>query len=106
MKSNSYDAWLDESAVRAMRKKLKLSSDDGDFGSNKCKREYGCAYGDVWQNLRLAAEWSVESVGSFHVGAIASQLVSRRKHIFTFNLLLRNFINVVLSMRFANTKLQ
>jgi hypothetical protein len=33
-------AWLDECAVRAMRKKMKLSSDCGDSGSKKCKRGY------------------------------------------------------------------
>jgi hypothetical protein len=40
---NVRHACLDECAVRAMRKKLKLSSDGGDSGSKKCKRGYGGA---------------------------------------------------------------
>jgi hypothetical protein len=45
--------WL-ECAVRAIRKKLKLNFDGGDFWSNKCKRGYRGAYGGVWRSLRLA----------------------------------------------------
>jgi hypothetical protein len=51
-------ASLYECAVRAMRKKLKLSSDGGDSGSKKCERGYGGAYGGVWRSLRLAGVWS------------------------------------------------
>jgi hypothetical protein len=45
-----------------MRKKLKLTSDDGCSASNKCKRGYGGAYGGVWRSLRLADVWS-QAVG-------------------------------------------
>jgi hypothetical protein len=51
-------AWLYERAVRAMRKKFKLSSDSGDYGSKKCKRGYGGAYGGVWRSLHLVVVWS------------------------------------------------
>jgi hypothetical protein len=53
---------LDECAVRAMRKNLKLSFDGGDSGSKKCKRGYGDPYGGVWRRLRLAGVWS-QAVG-------------------------------------------
>jgi hypothetical protein len=43
-------------------KKLKLSSDGGDSGGNKCKRGYGGAYGEVWWSLRLLGVWS-QAVG-------------------------------------------
>jgi hypothetical protein len=51
---NVGQARLYESAVRAMRKNSKLSSDDGFTGSKKCKRGYGGAYGNcdglsVWR---------------------------------------------------------
>jgi hypothetical protein len=36
---------MDECAVRAMRKKLKLIPDGGDSGGKKCKRGYGGSYG-------------------------------------------------------------
>jgi hypothetical protein len=32
---------------------MKLSSDGGDFGSKKCKRSYGGAYGGDWRGLPL-----------------------------------------------------
>jgi hypothetical protein len=41
-----------------MRKKLKLSSDGGDCGSKKNKRDY-CG---VWRTLRLVGVWS-QAVG-------------------------------------------
>jgi hypothetical protein len=43
-----------------MRKKLELSSDDGDTGSKKCKGcyGYGSAHGAVWRSLHLATVWS------------------------------------------------
>jgi hypothetical protein len=47
-----------ECAVRAMREKLKLSSDGGDSGGKKRKRGHGGDYGGVWWSLRLAAVWS------------------------------------------------
>jgi hypothetical protein len=45
---NIRHAWLDECAVRAIRKKMKLSSDGGDSGSKKCKWDYDDACGVVW----------------------------------------------------------
>jgi hypothetical protein len=45
---NIRHAWLDECAVREIRKKMKLSSDGGDSGSKKCKLDYGDACGVVW----------------------------------------------------------
>jgi hypothetical protein len=51
-----------------MRKKLKLSSDGGDSGSNKYRRGYGGAYGGVWRSL--------ESGGRFCVGAFGRNLAS------------------------------
>jgi hypothetical protein len=36
-----------------MRKELKLGSEGGDTGSEKCKRGYGGAYGEIWRGLRL-----------------------------------------------------
>jgi hypothetical protein len=47
--ANVRHAWLYECAVRAMRKKLKLSYDGGKCGSNKCRRDNGGAYGGVWR---------------------------------------------------------
>jgi hypothetical protein len=41
---------------------MKLSSDGGDSGSNKCKRGCVGAYGGVWLSLRLAGVWS-QAVG-------------------------------------------
>jgi hypothetical protein len=38
------------------------SSDGGDSGSRKCKRDYGGVYGGVWLTLRLAGIWS-QAVG-------------------------------------------
>jgi hypothetical protein len=52
--ANARHVWLYECAVRAMRKKSKLSSNGGDSGSKKCKQGYGEAYGGVWRSLRLA----------------------------------------------------
>jgi hypothetical protein len=43
-------------------KKLKLSSDGGDAGSEKCKRCCDGAYGGVWRSLLLTGVWS-QSVG-------------------------------------------
>jgi hypothetical protein len=80
--------------------KLNLSSDDGDSGSKKCKRGYGGAYGGVWREYgvrRPALCWCVWQEYGF----------SRREDVFIFNLLfLRNFINVVLSERFAKIMLR
>jgi hypothetical protein len=36
-----------------MRTKLKLCSDGGDSGSNKCERCYSGTYGGVWRSLHL-----------------------------------------------------
>jgi hypothetical protein len=46
--ANVRHASLYECAVRAMRKKLKLSSGGDDSGNKKCKQSYGGAYGGVW----------------------------------------------------------
>jgi hypothetical protein len=51
-----------ECAVRAMRKKLKLSSDGSNFGSKKCKRSYGGVCGGVWRSMRLEGAW-IQAVG-------------------------------------------
>jgi hypothetical protein len=45
--ANVRHAWLDEGAVRVMRKTMKLSSDGSDSGRNTCKRGYDGAYGGV-----------------------------------------------------------
>jgi hypothetical protein len=45
-------------------KKIKLSSDGGDFGSKKCKLGYGGACGGFWR------ETALESGGRFCVSAI------------------------------------
>jgi hypothetical protein len=46
--------------------KIEISSEGGKFGSKKCKRGYGGAYGGVWRSLRLAGIWSQESGFSRH----------------------------------------
>jgi hypothetical protein len=55
-----------------MWKKLKLSSDGGDFGIIKRRRDYGGAYGGVWRSLRLAGNLVSVSVGfvSVHLAGI------------------------------------
>jgi hypothetical protein len=61
-----------------MRKKLKLSFDDGDSGSKKCKRGCGGAYDGIWRSLRLAGVWSPG--------------FSRREDVFTFNLVYKGIL--------------
>jgi hypothetical protein len=81
--SNVRHAWLYESAVRSMRKKLKLSSDGGDSGSKKCKRGYSGAYDRVWRSLHLAGvRWSVLCWCVWQESGF-----SRREDVFTWNLL-------------------
>jgi hypothetical protein len=63
-----------------MRKRLKLSSDRGDFGSGKCN---GGAYGGVWRSLRLAEFWSLESGGCFCIGAFGRNLASVAVKVFS-----------------------
>jgi hypothetical protein len=46
-----------DSAVCAMRKELKLSSDGGVSGSKECKSGSGGAYDGVWRSLYLAEIW-------------------------------------------------
>jgi hypothetical protein len=41
----------------SIRKKLKLSSDDGDSGGEKFKRGYDAAYVWVWRCLHLVGVW-------------------------------------------------
>jgi hypothetical protein len=74
-----------KSAVRAMRKQLKLTSDGGDSGRKKCKRGYGSAYGGVWRESgvrRSVLCWCVRQEFGF----------SRREDIFTFNLIYKEFL--------------
>jgi hypothetical protein len=76
--TNVRHAWLGVSAVREMREKLKLRSDDGDSGTKQCKRSYRGAYSGVWRSLRLAGIWSLKSGRRFCVG------VFRGEDVFTF----------------------
>jgi hypothetical protein len=69
--------------MRAMRKKMKLSSDGGDFGSKKCKR--GCG-GDVLGGcLEPVLCWCVWQGSGF----------SRREDVFTLNLLHKEMLLIV-----------
>jgi hypothetical protein len=78
--ANIRHAWLDECAVRAMRKKLKLSSDGGDSGSKKYMRSYGM----VWRSLCLAGV--CESGGRFCVGAFGRNLASIAVKMFSHSI--------------------
>jgi hypothetical protein len=69
-------ARLYERAVRAMRKKLKLSSDVGDPGNKTCKRGYGGACGGVWRNIRCTRAWSLELGDRFCVSVFGRNLAS------------------------------
>jgi hypothetical protein len=82
--ANARHAWLEECAVRALRRKLKLSSDSGDSGRKKCKRGYGGAYGGVCQSLCLTGVWS-QAVG-FVLVHLAGIWLSRCEDVFMFNL--------------------
>jgi hypothetical protein len=62
-----------------MRKKLKLISDGGDFGSKKCIR----GYGGVWPSLRLAGVWS-QAVGFVLVRLAGIWLQSPFSHLIYF----------------------
>jgi hypothetical protein len=80
------------------RKRLKLSSDGGDSGNKKCKRGCGGAYGGIRRSLRLAGVWS------HAISFVLVRLVgSRCEHSIYMKL---NFINYVISMRFAKIMLQ
>jgi hypothetical protein len=74
--ANIRHALLYECADRAMRKKLKLSSDGGESGSKKYRRGCGGTYGGVWGSLRLAGLWSLESGGRFCIGTFYRNLAS------------------------------
>jgi hypothetical protein len=63
-------------AIRATRKKIELSSENGDSGNKKCIGGYGGAYSGVWQSLRLVGVWSLESGGRFCVRAFDRNLAS------------------------------
>jgi hypothetical protein len=63
-----------------MRKKLKLSPDGGDSGSNKCKRGYGSAYCGVWRESGVR-----RSILSVAFGKNLASLAT--KMFFTFDLL-------------------
>jgi hypothetical protein len=58
-KANVRHAWL---FVR-FGNKFKISSEGGDYGSKKCNRGYGVAYGGIWRCLCLAGVWN-KSFGS------------------------------------------
>jgi hypothetical protein len=75
-----------ECAVRAMRKKLKLSSNGGELGSKKLKWGYGGVCDGVWRSLRLAGIWNQA------VGIVLVRLASRREDVFTFNLLHKDIL--------------
>jgi hypothetical protein len=64
---------------------MKLSSDGGDSGSKECKRDF-CG-------LRLAGVWS-QGVGFVLVG-LARIWLSRRKDVFTFNLLCKGILYIL-----------
>jgi hypothetical protein len=54
---------LDWTSYHSCNAKIfKLSSDDGNSGSEKCKRDYGGSYGQVWYSLCLVGVWS-QAVG-------------------------------------------
>jgi hypothetical protein len=93
--ANVRHAWLYECAFRAMREKLKLSSDGGDFGSKKYKQ----GYGGVWRSMRLAGVWSQE-VGFVLVRLAEIWLQSPWRYFH------RNFINFVLTVLFEKIMLQ
>jgi hypothetical protein len=76
---------LDCTSARFLRGgKLKLSSDRGDSGSNKCKRCYGVAYGGVGRSLRLVGVWS-QAVG--FVGAFGRKSGFSRRESFSIFIL-------------------
>jgi hypothetical protein len=60
-------ASLKYSAVRAIRKLLKLSFDHGDSCSKKFKRSYGGAFGGVWRSQCFVGVWSLQSGGLCYV---------------------------------------
>jgi hypothetical protein len=72
-----------------MRKKLKLSSDGGDFADNKSRRGYGDANEGVWRSLRLAGVWS-QAVG--FVLARLGGIWLQSPRCFTFNLLFKEIL--------------
>jgi hypothetical protein len=80
--ANARHVWLDECAVRAMRKKVK--SDIGDCGTKKCRR----GYSGVWLGLRLVEIWSLESGGRFCVGVFGRNLASVAVKMFPHLILL------------------
>jgi hypothetical protein len=64
----------------------------------------GSVYGGVWRSLRLAAVWSQAGVLCWCFWQEFT--FSRCEGVFTFKLLLRNFINVVFLMQFTKIMLQ
>jgi hypothetical protein len=69
---NVCSAWLDERAPRAMRQKSKLSSDDGDARSKKCKWRCDGVYGGDWRSPVFGV--SLESGSWFSVRACVRNL--------------------------------
>jgi hypothetical protein len=79
-------AWLEECAIHAMQKKLKLSFDGGDWWQEMEMRQWWC----IWWGLAESVHGgSLESGSQFCV-------VFDHEDVFTFNLLPRKFINFVL----------
>jgi hypothetical protein len=75
-RDNIRRAWLYKCAIRATRKKLKLSSDGGDSGSKECKRGCGGAYGGDWRSLGLEGFCNLQSGGRVCVRALGRNLAS------------------------------
>jgi hypothetical protein len=82
--------------------KLQLSSDGGDYGSGKCKRDYGACLEES------AFSESLESGGLLCVGAFGSNLASVAVKMFSHLIYFITFffIKSVLAMRFAKIMLQ
>jgi hypothetical protein len=55
--------------------------------SDKYKQGYGGPYDVVWRIVRFSSVWSLESGGSFCVGAFRRNLTYVTVKVFTFNLL-------------------
>jgi hypothetical protein len=92
--ANVRHARLDECAVRATRKKLKVCSDSGDTGFKNCKLSYAGACGRVCRSLFLAGVWNVEPGGRFCVGAFGRNLASVAVKMFShFICLIKTFYN-------------
>jgi hypothetical protein len=63
-------------AVKATRKKFKVSSDGGDYDGIKRKRGYGGIYGKVWRSLRSVEVWSQENSFVLVLASVAAKISS------------------------------